>query len=197
MRVSDFEYDGPKRGPWWDWKPAKRALENLFAWGDLMIAGRINFQRVYDLTERVLPAWVDTREPSNDEMMRHMVAEAVRTFGICSAAQVGDYDYDARITRARPFIEQLLAEDILVWVQVALDEGRVQPMLVRREVLPLLEQAADGGLPAERTTFLSPFDNLFWPGDRDRQFWGFTQRLEAYKPEAPARVWLLQYVDST
>ena len=37
------------------------ALENLFAWGDLMIAGRINFQRVYDLTERVLPAWVETQ----------------------------------------------------------------------------------------------------------------------------------------
>ena len=57
-------------------------------------------------------------------------------------------------------------------------------MLVRREHLPLLEQAADGALAAERTTFLSPFDNLFWPHDRDRQFWGITQRLEAYKPEA-------------
>lgn len=184
LRVSDFEYDGPKRGPWWDWKPAKRALENLFAWGDLMIAGRTNFQRAYDLTERVLPAWVDTREPTHAELMCHMVAEAVRTFGVCLPGQVGDYDYYAKITRARPFIEQLLAEGVLAWVQVALSDGRVQPMLVLREQLPLLEQAADGNLAAARTTFLSPFDNLFWPADRDRQFWGFTQRLEAYKPEA-------------
>jgi uncharacterized protein YcaQ len=182
--VSDFEYDGPKRGPWWDWKPTKRALENLFAWGDLMIAGRTNFQRAYDLTERVLPDWVDARDPSYAEMMLHMVAEAVRTFGICLPGQVGDYDYHAKITRARPFIEQLLAEDVLAWAQVALSDDRVQPMLVRREQLPLLEQAVDGGLAAERTTFLSPFENLFWPLDRDRQFWGFTQRLAAYKPEA-------------
>jgi uncharacterized protein YcaQ len=97
---------------------------------------------------------------------------------------VGDYDYHLKITRARPFIEQLVAEDILNWVQVALDDGRVQPMLIRREMIPVLEDAAGGGLPATRTTFLSPFDNLFWPLDRDRQFWGFTQRLEAYKPAA-------------
>ncbi len=60
LRAADFEYKGPKRGSWWDWKPAKTALEYLFVKGDLMIAERVNFQRVYDLTERVLPAWVDT-----------------------------------------------------------------------------------------------------------------------------------------
>ncbi len=182
LRASDFAYDGPKRGSWWDWKPAKRALENLFAWGDLMIAGRTNFQRVYDLTERVLPEWVDEREPSYAEMMRHMVLEAVRTFGVCLPGQVADYDYQAKITRVRPFIEELLAEGALAWVPIALSDRRVQPMLVSPAHLPLLERAADGALTADRTTFLSPFDNLFWPGDRDRQFWDFTQRLEAYKP---------------
>ena len=63
LRASDFEYDGPRRGSWWDWKPAKMALEYLFTRGDLMIANRVNFQRVYDLTERVLPGWVDTSMP--------------------------------------------------------------------------------------------------------------------------------------
>ena len=58
--MADFEYDGPKRGGWYDWKPSKMALETLFAYGDLMVAGRVNFQRVYDLRERVLPEWVDT-----------------------------------------------------------------------------------------------------------------------------------------
>jgi len=64
LRAADFEYHGPRRGSWWDWKPAKTALEYLFAFGDLMIANRFNFQRVYDLTERVLPAWVIPRRQS-------------------------------------------------------------------------------------------------------------------------------------
>jgi uncharacterized protein len=183
VRVADFEYDGPKRGSWWDWKPAKRALENLFAWGDLMIAGRTNFQRLYDLPERVLPDWVDTREPGHDEMLAHMIEEAVRTFGICLPGQVADYDYALRITSSRPVIQRLLAEGRLATVPVAFADGRTEPMLVRPYDLPLLEQAADGALLPLRTTFLSPFDNLFWPRDRDRQFWDFTQRLEAYKPE--------------
>lgn len=59
---------------------------------------------------------------------------------------------------------------------------------MHRDWLPALEQAADGALPATRTTFLSPFDNLFWARGRDQQFWGFTQTLEAYKP-APQRIW--------
>src|SRR5262245_9946175 len=48
LRVGDFEYKGPQRGEWYDWKPPKMALEALFAWGDLMVADRVNFQRVYD-----------------------------------------------------------------------------------------------------------------------------------------------------
>ncbi len=49
LRVRDFEYKGPKTGVWYDWKPSKMALEALFAHGDLMVADRVNFQRVYDL----------------------------------------------------------------------------------------------------------------------------------------------------
>ena len=53
----------PKKGNsgWWDWKPEKRHLEILFTAGKLMVAERRNFHRVYDLTERLLPAWDDAR----------------------------------------------------------------------------------------------------------------------------------------
>ncbi|MCB0037328.1 MAG: winged helix DNA-binding domain-containing protein, partial [Anaerolineales bacterium] len=53
LRVGDFEHKGDKRGEWYDWRPSKKALEVLFAWGDLMVAERVNFQRVYDVQERV------------------------------------------------------------------------------------------------------------------------------------------------
>lgn len=64
-------YDGPRRGSWWDWKPAKMALEHLTSIGVLMITDRLRFQRVYDLTERVLPDWVDRSEPNAEERDRY------------------------------------------------------------------------------------------------------------------------------
>ncbi|MBU2611770.1 MAG: winged helix DNA-binding domain-containing protein [Chloroflexi bacterium] len=64
LKVSAFERGDHPGGAWWNWRPAKVALEYLYAFGDLMIAGREKFQRIYDLTERVLPEWVDSTEPS-------------------------------------------------------------------------------------------------------------------------------------
>jgi uncharacterized protein YcaQ len=184
LRVSDFERDGgERRGSWWDWSPVKNALEHLYAWGDLMIAGRVNFQRIYDLTERVLPAWVDTGEPTPEERDRHWVEQAVRAFGACEPAQAGDSAWMKR-ARSRPHVEALLAEGILVAVQAELCDGTAHTLVVHRDNLPLLDQAAEGGLRAERTTFLSPFDSLFWPQRRDQRLWGFRQALEAYKPAA-------------
>ena len=96
MRVADFEYEGPKRGSWWDWKPAKTALEYLFAFGDLLIANRINFQRVYDLSERVLPGWVDTSEPSMEQRDRYWLDQAARALGISQPSQLIGYNFYKR-----------------------------------------------------------------------------------------------------
>jgi uncharacterized protein YcaQ len=64
----------------------------------------------------------------------------------------------------------------------------VKTLIVHRENLPALEQAAAGEIRPQRTTFLNPFDNLWWAQGRDEAFWGFRQRLEAYYP-APKRVY--------
>ena len=91
-RAADFSDERPlPRKGWWDWKPAKRALEYLFDLGDLMVAGRVNFQRVYDLRERVLPEWVDAREPSEGETFRHLLEWSMRRIGICTPRQLRDY----------------------------------------------------------------------------------------------------------
>jgi uncharacterized protein YcaQ len=187
LRAADFEYHGPRRGSWWDWKPAKTALEYLFAFGDLMIAKRVNFQRVYDLTERVLPAWVDTSAPTLEQRDRYWMEQAVLALGICQPGQLIGYNYFQR-GPLKPVLESLIKESMLVSVDVRLANGEVQPYLVHRENLNLLQQAADGVIKAERTTFLSPFDNLWWAPGRDEQLWSFRQRLEAYTP-APKRVW--------
>ncbi|HEX6269996.1 MAG TPA: crosslink repair DNA glycosylase YcaQ family protein, partial [Anaerolineales bacterium] len=181
VRASDFESDGQKRSGWWDWKPAKNALEHLYAWGDLMIAGRVNFQRVYDLTERLLPDWVDTSEPSAEERDRFWIERGARALGICTPQQTADYTW-MKASRARPHIEQLTHEGVLVPVRARLVDGKIHKLVVHCQNLPLLEQAADREIRPARTTFLSPFDNMFWARGRDEKFWGFRQRLEAYTP---------------
>jgi len=181
VRGGDFEYDGPKRASWWDWKPAKNALEHLFAWGELMISERVNFQRVYDLTERVLPEWVDTREPTPEERDRFWLERGVKALGVCTARQAGDYTW-MKVSRSKPHVESLVKDGALVPIQGQLANGKTADLLVHRDNLSLLMQAADGSLHARRTTFLSPFDSLFWATRRDEMFWGFHQSLEAYVP---------------
>lgn len=187
LRVADFKYDGPKRGSWWDWKPAKIALEHLYNVGDTMIANRINFHRVYDLRERVLPDWVDMTPPTRDEAMRFHVEQGLRALGVCRPDQTASYAYTYP-TVVRPHVAALVEEGIAVEIRGELASGEEGALVIHRDNLPLLEQAADGGLPIERTTFLSPFDSLFWAAGRDEDFWGFQQRLEAYK-RAEDRIW--------
>jgi uncharacterized protein YcaQ len=187
LRTADFESDGHQRGTWWDWKPAKHALEYLYDVGDLMIADRVNFQRVYDLRERVLPGWVENTPLSADEVRGHEIERAALALGIAQAGQIADYAYMKRGEGA-PAIQELLAEGVLFEVEVELASGEAGTLVVHRDTLPRLEQAADGAIRPARTTFLSPFDSLFWTRNRDQQVWGFRQTLEAYTPE-PKRIW--------
>ena len=187
LRASDFGSDGHTPGGWWNWKPAKVALETLVAYGDLMIANRVNFQRIYNLTERVLPGWVDTTEPTGEERDRFWIEQGARALGVFDPLQAADYSYRKR-TPTRPILQALLKDGTLLPIQAKLTGGQVHEWLAHRDALPLLDQAADGALTAQRTTFLSPFDSLFWGRGRDEQLWGFHQRLEAYTP-APKRQW--------
>ncbi len=186
-KISDFERGDHPRGTWWNWRPAKVALEHLYASGELMIANRINFQRVYDLTERVLPAWVDTTEPTAAERDRFWVERGAKALGIGTARHAGDYTW-MKVSKSRPIVESLLKDGTLIPITGRLANKETAELVIHRDNLPLLEQAADGSLPAERTTFLSPFDSLWWAVRRDEQFWGFHQSIEAYLP-APKRVY--------
>ena len=67
LQAKDFKDSRKTKTGWWDWKPAKKALEQLFMEGELMVAKRQGFQKVNDHTERVLPANTDTRIPSEEE----------------------------------------------------------------------------------------------------------------------------------
>ncbi|MBL7202328.1 MAG: YcaQ family DNA glycosylase [Anaerolineae bacterium] len=86
---SDFAApEGFKRGTWWSWKPAKRAMETLFSSGELMVSERRGFQRLYDLRERVLPAEVELTEPAPDQVARFTIRRALGGLGIAADGDV-------------------------------------------------------------------------------------------------------------
>ena len=187
VRPADIRTRKKRPGTWWNWDDAKIALEHLYDTGELAIRNRVNFQRVYDLRDRVLPGWVDRREPDPAEAMGALLEISSKALGICTAAQVAHYSH-AKQADARPLVDRLIADGRLVTVLARLADGADHELVVHRDNVPLLQRAADGDLRPRRTTFLSPFDSLFWANGRDLQLWRFRQVLECYKPQ-PQREW--------
>ncbi|MGD2057301.1 MAG: crosslink repair DNA glycosylase YcaQ family protein [Anaerolineales bacterium] len=188
VKARDFEAAGGGAGTWWNWKPAKTALEHLFGRGDLMIADRVNFQRVYDLAERVLPEWVDRSDPGEKATTRHILERTMIATGVCAENQLADYCHDFTRTSVTGEIQTLIEEGIFQRIYTRLPGGRQLSLILHRDRMLDLQRCADGEIKAERTTFINPFDTFFYPGGRDEQLWGFRQVLEAYKP-ADQRIW--------
>jgi uncharacterized protein YcaQ len=178
VRAADFERTDGKAGGWWDWKTEKRALETLFTAGELMIARRQNFQRVYDLRERVLPGWDDAELPSEEEVRRELALKAVRALGLAKARWVADY-FRTNMRETLATVHALASEGVLHAVQV---EGWDEPCFVHKENRALVKAAASGRLQMERTTLLSPFDPVVWDRARARDLFDFDYRLECYTP---------------
>ncbi len=184
VRSADFERRDGKGGGWWEWKPEKRMLESLFTAGELMIARRDNFQRVYDVRERVLPSWSDDLLPPPDEVARTLALRAVRALGVAKAKWVADYFRTPK--RTTPLLPALLADEgALLRVRV---EGWKEPGFVHPDHAELAARAAAGEVRPTLTTLLSPFDPLVWDRARALELFGFDYRLECYTP-APKRRW--------
>ena len=187
VSTSAFKDENQSGGTWWNWKPAKQALEVLYNQGDLMIADRVNFRRIYDLRERVLPDRVDTTLPDPDETRRYLIARGACALGIGEIRDLGNYHH-WNLRDTTPAVKQLVRDRILIEIEAERVEGDPRPMFVHADNLPLLEQILDGAIIPARTTFLNPFDNLVWSKERVQALWGFRQKLEAYTP-AKDRVW--------
>jgi uncharacterized protein YcaQ len=180
-RSSDFERTDGQSGGWWEWKPEKRSLEVLFTSGALMIARRHNFQRVYDLAERVHPTWDDRHLPPMAETRRRLALKAVRALGVAKAAWIPDY---YRTRRPHADIDALADAGALLRATV---RGWDEPLYIHPDHLELAQRAAAGQLSATLTSVLSPFDPIVWDRRRALELFGFDYRLECYTPAAKRR----------
>jgi uncharacterized protein YcaQ len=182
VRSADFaRAAGEKGNGWWDWKPEKRHLEVLFTTGELMVAERRNFQRVYDVAERVLPDWNDARDLAPRAQAEHeLLRRTCRALGIVRADWVADY---YRLPR-RPYIDALHALADAGELQPVRVEGWKHDAFVHRDYVALIDDAANGKLASTVTTLLSPFDPVVWDRKRANALFGFDYAIECYTPAA-------------
>jgi len=181
LRSRDLDTRGldpkaPKREGWWDWKPAKKALEQLYMQGDLMVSNREGFQKVYDLTERVLPSSVNTQEPSTEAFAMHLLDQQLRCHGLVSLKGL---TYLRRNTALRKAMKLLVAERLvqgdLEEVQLSTGETYFLEAGVFESKLPRLN---------DRLLILSPFDNCVIQRDRLKALFQFEYQIECYVPAA-------------
>ena len=166
-------FEGERQAGMWNQKPAKRMLEALWTAGELVVAGRQGFQRLYDLPERVLPDEVlGAPVPGADEYLRTLVVRAVRARGALTESGVVEHNrLRGGVARIRPYVDHLVANGVLERVAVA-DGGA--PVLV--------EAGAEvGARGSGAAVLLSPFDNLLWDRPFAQRVIGFDHLIEVYK----------------
>ncbi len=160
-----------RAGPWWDWSAEKLALEWLFAAGQVTVAGRRGFERLYDLPERVLPAAVLEYPPvMEDQAQRTLLLHAATALGVGTEKDLRDYFRQDPLP-SRKALAELVEEGALQIVRV---QGWRQPAFC----LP------DSRVPRKvvASALLSPFDSLIWERARTERLFDFRYRLEIYTP---------------
>ncbi|MDQ2836537.1 MAG: winged helix DNA-binding domain-containing protein [Actinomycetota bacterium] len=175
IRSSDLGVQrAPKKpGQMWQWHDGKVALEYLFWSGEIGAARRINFERHYDLIERVLPPEiVNQPTPEPADAQRELIRIAARAYGVATEPDLGDY---FRLPRAASKLR----------VAELVDSGELLPVTVRGWDAPgYLWPAARRPRRIEARALLSPFDPLIWFRDRALRLFGFHYRIEIYTPAA-------------
>ncbi len=186
LMARDFEApEGARSGPWFDWKPAKKALEQLFMEGKLMIRERRGFQKVYDLAERVLPPGVERDSPAPREMARYLATRTLRAHGIAREEEMR-YLRKGMQKAMKQALRELEEERAIVRVGV---EAPVSRRGEGKNVFyadPALLEEPLGPVKVARARLLSPFDNAVIQRKRLGFLFGYDYQIECYVP-APKR----------
>lgn len=175
LRARHFEVGKPRNGKgWWQWKPAKKALEQLFIQGQLMVSAREGFQKIYDVPDRVLPAGLDTSVPTPAEYHNHLIQRAIKANGLVTEGEMGYLRKGVK-----PGIRQQLAElkEAKEIIEVGLP-GIASPYYTSAAMLDILERSK----VSKQVQLLNPFDNLVIQRKRIQLLFGFDYQIECYVP---------------
>ena len=161
----------PRKAGWWNWSNGKQALEWLFGAGLIAVKTRRGFERVYDLTERVIPrAILDQPTPSAAEAQRALLTISARAMGVATEGDLRDY-FRLPVAETKGRLAELVEDGSLLRVRVA---GWRQDAYLAPDAKAPRRLAA--------SALLSPFDNLIWRRERTERLFGVRIRLEIYTP---------------
>lgn len=180
LRSKDFEHNDKRKGVWYEWKPAKQALEQLFMEGTLMVAERQGFQKVYDLTERVLPSSIDTTVPAESEYAHYLITKAINAHGLVSENEIA-YLRKGWNTHVKLQLQKMLKNGELQEIKI---ESLKEPYYTTAAKLPAIGKKIKG----DTVHILSPFDNSLIQRKRVEKLFDFSYQVECYVPE-PKRIY--------
>ncbi len=197
ITAAELTEPGKRSGNWWGWADGKSRLEFLYDSGLVAIAGRRGFERMYDLTERVIPrSALDEPVPSREEAMKQLICLGAAACGVGTLRDVVNYlnvdDWRDRLPpgpwwerkgqkRAKPVAKRLVAELV--------EEGRLLPATVEGWAEPAyLAPGARVPRRVDARALVTPFDSLVWERDRIDRLFGMKYTIEIYTPE-PKRVY--------
>jgi hypothetical protein len=171
-------FEGGGGGGMWNWKPEKRILEDLFAAGEVVVAGRESFQRLYALPEQVIPAkYLEAPAPTEEEFVRGYALRAIRARGALTESGIAEHCRFAGGNKAmRPAVDELERDGLVR--RVAVEDGGPAVVVPAGATL-------DGAAP-KAGVLLCPFDNMLWDRPFVERVFGFRHVIEVYKP-APQR----------
>jgi uncharacterized protein YcaQ len=175
MKSRDFAIEIPGQAKtWWDWRPEKIVLELLLWRGDLMVRERQGFQKVYDITERVLPDWVNTDYPVDEEIGCYVVEQALIAYGVASEKNIFGFYHEIAMHTIKQGLQLLLESGKIREVELETHNDQRYYVLSNALEFPVIDQKA--------VSILSPFDNLIIQRDRLAQLFEFNYSLECYLP---------------
>jgi uncharacterized protein len=170
LGASELTDGGRSKGSWWGWSEGKEILEWLFWTGEVTTARRRNFERLYDLTERIIPADLRERTVSREDAQRQLMRTAAAAMGIATARDLRDYF-------------RLPASDASARVRDLVDDGTLRPVTVEGwKQQAFIYSQARCPREVDVAALLSPFDSLIWERQRTERLFGFHYRLEIYTP---------------
>jgi uncharacterized protein len=174
---------GLRQSGWSTGRSASHMLGFMFHEGRIMVAGRQGRQKVWDLSERCLPAWTPKKAMSPGEVEYVAAQKSLRGLGVATAKQVASHFLSDHYADAKGTLESLASDSKVVHAEIVDGRPAKGKWYLHADDLRLVEDLERGEWEP-RTTLLSPFDNLIADRDRTLQLFDFFYRVEIYTPRA-------------
>jgi uncharacterized protein len=182
LSARDFEDKG--QGSWWGWGPSKTALEYLWRAGELAVAGRDGFEKVYDLAERIIPAGLRSARPTRRQTVDWACREALVRLGFGTPSEIANFFGLVELVEAREWTKAALRKKEIVEVAITNVDGSARLAFAAASIEADIAELAPSSTPVR---FLSPFDPLIRDRKRALRLFGFDYTIEVFVPERKRR----------